>query len=330
MSAPVAAQPVACRRLQTGMIAVLALVLAACGGSGGSGEGDTDAAPAGGAPATRTVEHALGTTEVPTRPERVATLSEGVAGHLASVGLLVVAAPDDVPEWLTPYQQTFEPDLDLGSITLLGTGEEPSLETLARVAPDMIIIETFSEEFYPELSQIAPTVVVERPFNADWQQAFTQTVQFAGREEEAREVRSSYETALAAAPPTASEVEVACVRASADGSFRLDGVGAFCGSVAAEAGYAVTTGPPDVAPEEGSGFIELSGERLTAVTGDLIVAQTDEPDVDTIDGFTQNPLWETLPAVQSGSVITLPNPIYNNGTYYAAELLLEAIIEATT
>lgn len=327
MSAPVAAQPVAPRQLLAGLLAVLALVLTACSGSG---EGDRDAAPIGDAATTRTVEHALGTTEVPLRPERVATLSEVVAGHLASVGLLVVAAPDNVSEWLTPYQQTFEPDLDLGSITLLGTSEEPSLETLARVAPDMIIIETFSEEFYPELSQIAPTVVVERPSNADWQQAFAQTVEVAGREEEARELRSSYEAALAAVPPTASEVEVACVRASADGSFRLDGASAFCGSVAAEAGYAVTAGPPDVAPEANGGFVELSGERLTAVTGDLIVAQTDEPDVDTIDGFTQNPLWETLPAVQSGSVITLPNPVYNNGTYYAAELLLEAIVDATT
>lgn len=321
-----ASRPVAAHRLLAGLLAGLALVLAACGGNG---EGDETAAPAGDAAATRTVEHALGTTDVPLRPERVATLSEAVAGHLASVGLLVAAAPDDVPEWLTPYQQGFQPDLDLGSVTLVGTSEEPSLETLAQVAPDMIIIETFSEEFYPELSQIAPTVVVERPSNADWQPAFAQTVALAGRQEEARELESRYEQALAAVPPTAGEVEVSCVRSSADGSFRLDGERAFCGSVAAEAGYAVTAGPPDVMPEEGSGFVELSGERLTAVTGDLIVAQTDSPDVETIDGFTQNPLWETLPAVQSGSVITLPNPIYNNGTYYAATLLLEAIADAT-
>lgn len=276
---------------------------------------------------TRTVSHPLGSTEVPVRPERIATLSEAVAGHLASVGVLIVAAPDDVPEWLTPYQQGFEPGLDLGSIELLGTSEEPSLEALARVAPDMIIIETFSEEFYPELSAIAPTVVVERPSNADWQQAFAQTVEFAGREQEGEQLQSRYADALAAVPAVAADTEVSCTRSNEDGSFRIDGVRAFCGSVAAEAGYTVTGAPPGVEPDE-SGIINLSGEQLTALTGDLIVAQTDSPDVDTISGFTANPLWQSLPAVQSGKLITLPNPIYNNGTYYAATLLLEALAGA--
>lgn len=305
-----------------GGLFVAALLLSACGGpsaeqpSGGSQDSQM-----------RTVTHLLGSTEVPVDPQRIATLSEGVAGHLASTGLLVVAAPDDVPEWLTPYQERFAPELDLDSISQINTSEEPDLEALALAEPDLIIIENFSEDLYPELSEIAPTVVVERPSNADWQQAFAQTVEFAGREEEAAPVRASYEAALAEVPPEAANVEVACMRADDDGSFRLDGWGAFCGSVAAEAGYPVTAAPGDLTPGPG-GFVEMSGERLPAITGDLIVAQTDAADVDTITGFTQNPLWSTLPAVQSDSVITLPNPIYNNGTYYAAELLLEAINEA--
>lgn len=299
------------------------MLLSACAGSPAESTADESEAPQ-----TRPVTHLLGTTEVPVEPRRIATLSEGVAGHLASTGLLVVAAPDDVPEWLTPYQEQFAPELDLDAITLINTSEEPDLEALALAEPDMIIVENFSEDLYPELSQIAPTVVVERRSNADWHSAFAQTVQFAGREDEAAAVRASYEDALAAVPPEAAEVEVACIRANEDGSFRLDGEGAFCGSVAAEAGYPVTAPPADLAPEADSGFVQMSGERLPAITGDLIVAQTDEPDVDTIAGFTQNPLWQTLPAVQSDAVITLPNPIYNNGTYYAAELLLEAINDA--
>lgn len=301
------------------------LLLAACGDPS-----DAAADPAGSPEAqTRTVTHAAGSTEVPLRPERVATLSEVVAGHLASVGLLVVAAPDDVPEWLTPYQEGFEPDLDLGSIELIGTSDEPSLEALARTAPDLIIIETFSQELYPELSAIAPTVVVERPSNADWQQGFAQTVQFAGREQEGEALSSRYEQALAEVPAGVDGIEVSCTRANDDGTFRIDAATAFCGSVADEAGYAVTEGPPGVVPDE-SGIINLSGEQLSALTGDLIVAQTDSPEVDTITGLTSNPLWSSLPAVQSGGVLTLPNPIYNNGTYYAAALLLEAITAAAS
>lgn len=312
------------RKTVLSWLALPVLLLTACGGGSDAGPGSgTEAAQ------TRTVTHAAGSTEVPVRPERVATLSEVVAGHLASVGLLVAAAPDDVPEWLTPYQEEFEPDLDLGSIELVGTSDEPSLEALARVAPDLIVIEQFSEEFYAELSQIAPTVVVTRPSNADWQEGFAQTVEFVGREDEAAELEARYAEALAAVPAGATGTEVSCTRANEDGSFRIDAASAFCGSVADEAGYDVTGGPPGVEPDD-SGIINLSGEQLSALTGDLVVAQTDSPDVDTISRFTANPLWSSLPAVQSDSVITLPNPIYNNGTYYAATLLLEAITEAAS
>lgn len=304
--------------------ALSVVVLAGCGAGGAAGEDSGDASTATG---TRTVQHALGTTEVPERPERVATLSEAVAGHLASVGLLVTAAPDDVPEWLTPYRETFAPDLDLASITLVGTSDEPNLEALAAAAPDLIVIEEYSEEFFDELSGIAPTVVVTRPSNADWQQGFAQTVELVGRDAEAVELRERYAEALAAVPPGAADIEVSCARANEDGSFRIDGPRAFCGSVAAEAGFAVTAGPADVAPNE-SGYIEVSGERMAELTGELIVAQTDSPAVETIEGLSGNPLWSQLPAVQARNVVTLPNPVYNNGTYYAATLLLETMTRA--
>jgi iron complex transport system substrate-binding protein len=300
--------------------AALAALLTGCGADVAPGPDETGT--------TRTVTHALGTSEVPTKPQRVATLSEVVAGHLASTGLLVVAAGDDVPEWLAPYRNRFDPDLDLSSITTVGSTEEPNLETLAAVQPDLIVIETFSETLYDELSQIAPTVAVEREGNGDWQDAFDQTVALTGREEEAESLRTSYAEALAAVPKDAAQVEVSCVRADDETTFRMDGAGAFCGSVVQEAGFTITPYPDGVEPEEGGGFVSLSSERLSALTGDLIVAETDDPASEEITLLTGNSLWYRLPAVRSEAVVTLPNPIYNNGTYYAAEILLEEITAA--
>lgn len=64
-------------------------------------------------------------------------------------------------------------------------------------------------------------------------------------------------------PSEAADVEVACLRAIEDGSFRLDGEGAFCGSIAADVRPPGDRFPADLVPEDGSGFVERSSERPT-------------------------------------------------------------------
>lgn len=150
-------------------------LLAACG-DGGS---DAQTTPPG--PSRRTIEHPGGTSEVPVRPERVVTLSEVLDGHLASVGLLAVGVTDNVGEWLAPYRELLDPNLDLGALSEIGTAGEPNQEAIAGLDPDLILAEVFSEDLYPTLSQIAPTVLIERPTNAGWKGAFDATVDAVGR-----------------------------------------------------------------------------------------------------------------------------------------------------
>jgi len=259
----------------------------------------------------------------------VATTSEAVAGHLTSVGVLPVAGTVDVAQWLAPYA-------DAGLIHGLETsaieqvaGEETDVERLAALQPDLILIEDVAIDQYATFSGIAPTVVISRPINADWKDAFDQTVAAVGAEEEAQQVRNRYAYLLDEVPSSAGDTEVTFLRGSGPGQFRLDALGGFGGSVAAEAGYQVDTGdaPPEQAQE---GVIEYSNERLEVVSGDLLVTTTQaEGGPSSIAELQASALWPNIPAVRNGRIVQLPQAVYNGGTYVAAELLLRALVDAT-
>ncbi len=315
-------------RTRSALVAAAVLLLGGCAASEGVTAPPAEATREG--TATRTVEHAAGTSEVPERPERVATTSEAVAGHLASAGLLPVAGPEDVAEWLAPYADAgLLGDLEPQDVEEVGTAEEPDLERLAALEPDLILIEEFSIDQHPTLAEIAPTVVVSRPTNADWQDAFDQTVAAAGLEDAAAAVRDRYEALLDEAPATVGDTEVTFLRGSGPGQFRLDALGGFGGFVAEEAGHAVDVG--DATPAEArEGQVEYSNERLDVVDGDLIVTTTqEEGGPSNIDELTASPLWPGLAAVATDRIVELPQPVYNGGTYVAAELLLPALAGAS-
>lgn len=228
------------REFLAGMAA--AGLLVACGGGGNATGGPSTISGTG----RRTLEHPGGTTEIPVRAERVVSLSEVLAGHLTSVGLVPVGADEGIGEWLDPYRGLLEPTLDLEAINAVTVSGEPNLEAVASLAPDLILAETFFEEFFAELSRVAPTVLIDRPTNADWKAAFDATVDAAGREAEADAVRKRYAAVRDRVSAAGAEVEVSFVRHNGDGTFRIDGTDGFAGSVAADAGLAVTDPPAGI------------------------------------------------------------------------------------
>ncbi|GEL19901.1 ABC transporter substrate-binding protein [Pseudonocardia asaccharolytica DSM 44247 = NBRC 16224] len=303
------------RREFFALLAAAGLVTAGCGA-------ETGAAPQ---RSTRTVAGGAGPVEVPVRPQRVVTLGEALTGHLASVGLLPVGAQEGMAAWLDAYRSLLPPEADVESIVPVGVAETPNLELIAQLDPELILIERDAMAFHEKLSRIAPTVVIDRPSNADWRTAFDQAVEAADRADEAAVVRDRYHQAVARVPEAARQTTVTFLRGRGADGFRIDGTGAFAGDVAAEAGFAVDNGGAGGRPSE-HGYVAYSLEQLSAVTGDVIVVPT-RPGVSGTEGLEDSPLWPGLPAVRSGRVLRLPNAVYNGGTYVAAQLLVQALSE---
>src|SRR3546814_10578475 len=103
----------------------------------------------------RTVEHAMGSTEVPAEPERVVVLDSSFLDASLALGVTPVAANEAIagsgmPAYLGDAVAEME---------VVGLIEEPKLEDIAAQRPDLILGEKVSHEAnYGETSGLAPTV----------------------------------------------------------------------------------------------------------------------------------------------------------------------------
>lgn len=128
------------------------LVTAACSNqSGGDAKG-------GASGETVTVEHELGTTEVPEKVEKVVTLELGITETVTALGVNPTGvADDDKPERIAA--STYE---KIEGYTSVGTRAQPNLEVIRSLDPDLIIADPSRHEaIYEELSEIAATIAVE-------------------------------------------------------------------------------------------------------------------------------------------------------------------------
>jgi len=139
-------------RAQACLFAVVAgMALGACAGD----DADTALPPAP-ATETRTIAHAIGSTEVPAAPERVVVLDTPQLDAVVALGATPVGAvrtdiSSELPSWIG----------DVDDIAEVGTIQKPNLEAIAALRPDLILSSTLRHEDLYELAAIAPTVFAE-------------------------------------------------------------------------------------------------------------------------------------------------------------------------
>ncbi|MBX4335197.1 siderophore ABC transporter substrate-binding protein [Bartonella raoultii] len=99
-----------------------------------------------------TVNHASGSTSVPTSPQKVVVFDLASLDNMTHLGITAVIG---VPEGKKPtYLQQF----DDAKYEKIGTLFEPDYEKIATLQPDLIIISSRTQAKYKDLSKIAPTI----------------------------------------------------------------------------------------------------------------------------------------------------------------------------
>lgn len=96
-----------------------------------------------------TIETAQGAVSVPEAPAKVAVLDLGVADTLMALGVTPAAVPDKL--FLDHLQA-------LAGTATAGTLQEPDLERLAAVGPDLIVVANRSAVKKDAVAQVAPTI----------------------------------------------------------------------------------------------------------------------------------------------------------------------------
>jgi iron complex transport system substrate-binding protein len=277
----------------TALLATAALALTGCGGS--SDENSPAADSSAGFP--RTVEHAMGTTEIPARPKRVVALDASFVDATLILDTPVVGYTDyrsingKLPDYLGEDRTTY--GLEAQAV---GTLAEPNLEKIAELNPDLIITaKVRHEKLYDQLSKIAPTVMSETT-GPTWKDNIRLEAKALGAEDLAEKEISSYEKAAktvgTAINATAGDPTISVVR-FVDGPTRLYQNASFSGIVLKDAGL------KRPASQDVNDFaLEISPERIKDADADAIfvTVYADEKGVSarTAAQFKTNPLWTPL------------------------------------
>jgi len=151
--------------------------LAACGDSSEE-KGESKAA---GAPAVSfplTIEHALGTTTIPKKPERVATVNWAnheapLALGVVPVGMAAANFGDDDGDGLLPWVEDRLKELNAETPVLFDEGDGIDFEAVADTRPDVILAaySGLTEQDYKTLSEIAPVVAYpDAPWATPWRE----------------------------------------------------------------------------------------------------------------------------------------------------------------
>ena len=101
---------------------------------------------------TVTITHTLGTVQIPKNPQRVVVLDFSALENLDYLGIQPVGMPKSgVPSHLSKYAND-------KSIADVGTVVEVNLEKINELEPDLIIMGGRLQDFYNDLSSIAPVL----------------------------------------------------------------------------------------------------------------------------------------------------------------------------
>jgi iron complex transport system substrate-binding protein len=306
----------------TGLVLAAALSLTGCGSDEDPG---TDGGPATAADAgfPRTVEHAMGSTEIPERPERVVVLDTGELDSVLSLGVTPVGAVTTaVSDGFLSYLAD-----DAADVEVVGTISEPDLEAIAAVEPDLILSnKTRHEDLYEQLSQIAPTVFADR-VGAVWKDNLRLDAEALGLADEAGELIEAYEAdaaALGREIGNPAGTTVSTMR-FVEGGIRVYTADSFIGTVMADIGLDHLQLPTDDVPT----FAELGTEELTRADADVILYSSYGPADDSGEAaVVAGPLWPLLTGVQQGRAHAVEDDVFYTGIgLRAATLQLDALRE---
>lgn len=279
----------------------------------------------------RTVGHFAGSTEIDAEPQRIVVIATGQLDAVLTLGVVPVGvAYGDgaalVPEYVS---RSFPQYADqMASFVDVGNRQSVNLEAIAAVQPDLILANNAaSEEIYPSLSAIAPTVLTEGT-GVNWKQDFLLLADALGRTEQAQQFIDDFVDrahdlgdAVASETPTVSFVRFTAERA------RVFGVPSFAGFIAWDAGLA----RPESQQFDKTSQ-DFSEEEMQLADADWVFVSSQESGDDSrATIYTTNPLWTGMSAATENRIVDVEDdPWYLNAGPTAASIVLDGLTEILT
>lgn len=292
-------------RLRSLVLAIAAtLALVGCQGTPEPSAPQPDPAAPSAAGFPRTITHAMGTTEILTQPLRVLALDQSFVDAVLSldtelIGYTTYRAIEGggLPDYLDPVADQAGQAADVGSL------EEPDLEKIALLEPDLIIsAKVRHEKLYDQLSQIAPTVFSETT-GAIWKENLELTGQALGKEALAEQRIADYTERAKLIGGSIKEAgggtmpEISIVRFAGEPTIRLYVENSYSGLVLKDVGF---VRPPKQPTATDSIVVDVSPENIPDLDAThIFVATWNDPSAAESKGrIIDDPLWNRLKGTQ--------------------------------
>jgi len=242
---------------------------------------------------TRTVKDAYGEVTVPANPSKIVVLDIGGLDNLLELGIKPIGAPSILAAG-DPYPAYLK---GTDGITNIGSVNEPNLEAIDALKPDLIIGNKDAHDaLYGQLGKIAPTVFVET-LGVTWKANLLLHAEAVNKQDEGKKLLETYEAKISDFKAKNAEQggkTVSLIRPRADKiqAYLKDN---FAGTIMADAGVS----RPEAQQVEGFSK-DVTEEQMVELDGDVILWLNREPDA--FAKLEKSPLWAGLSGVKANQV----------------------------
>ena len=305
--------------LKTLVVSCLAaMMLVGCGTNSGSNNDKSSEKKV-------TVTDVRGEVEIPANPERIVDLS-GNSDILSILGYKVVGTANSDAYDYTKFPTYLEETLKGAEILGYSMQDTMDVEAVMNLNPDLIVISTVQEKMYDQLSEIAPTVIIQLEA-LNWKDDVKAFAKVFNKEDVANKWLADYEAkAKKAGDKIKAEygenTTYLSFLASGGQFFIFDGAG-FGSVLYEDMGLAKPEGMPE---QSDISLPVVTYEGLASIKSDYIFLISTPEDLKQLES---NAIWNSLPAVKEGKVVVLESSPYFNQGYSSIgrQLLVDEIGE---
>ncbi|MDU1110958.1 ABC transporter substrate-binding protein [Clostridium paraputrificum] len=305
--------------LKTLVVSCLAaMMLVGCGTNSGSNNDKSSEKKV-------TVTDVRGEVEIPANPERIVDLS-GNSDILSILGYKVVGTANSDAYDYTKFPTYLEETLKGAEILGYSMQDAMDVEAVMNLNPDLIVISTVQEKMYDQLSEIAPTVMIQLEA-LNWKDDVKAFAKVFNKEDVANKWLADYEAkAKKAGDKIKAEygenTTYLSFLASGGQFFIFDGAG-FGSVLYEDMGLAKPEGMPE---QSDISLPVVTYEGLASIKSDYIFLISTPEDLKQLES---NAIWNSLPAVKEGKVVVLESSPYFNQGYSSIgrQLLVDEIGE---
>ena len=272
---------------------------------------------------TVTVTDVRGEVEIPAEPQKIVDLS-GNSDILSILGYKVVGTANSDAYDYTKFPSYLEETLSGAEILGYSMQDTMDVEAVMNLNPDLIVISTVQEKMYDQLSEIAPTVMIQLEA-LNWKDDVKALAKVFNKEDVANEWIANYETKAKEAGDKikaeyGEDTTYLSFLASGGQFFIFDGAG-FGDVLYNDMGLAKPAGMPE---QTDISLPVVTYEGLAAIQSDYIFLIATDEDLAQLEA---NSIWNNLPAVKNGNVVVLESSPYFNQGYSSIgrEILVDEI-----